>query len=198
MCAQKAAMLTPSLDPMRENARRLHVSFGTLLEVGPGSVFPGLDWLAKQPDLDLVGVGYTEPERVEALAQAAKLGVGARVNYPDGPARPFPLAARSVDAVVSFGAVHQWPEPLRVLDEVARVLKPGGKLFFGDVRKDLGAVQATLWAAFGKPGMKAVYKHRQGALTAEEAKALFAHSRLVGWSVRALGPDWWVASDPAA
>jgi SAM-dependent methyltransferase len=188
-------MLTPSLEPMRENARRLHVSFGILLEVGPGSVFPGLDWLAKQPDLELIGVGYAEAERTEALAQAAKLGLGTRVKYPEGPARPFPLAARSVDAVVSFGAVHQWPEPLRMLDEVARVLKPGGKVFFGDVRKDVGAVQAALWTTIGKPRMKAVYKHRQQALTADEARALFEHSRLSGWSVRAVGPDWWVASE---
>lgn len=189
-------MLTPSLDPVRENARRQHVTCGTLIEVGPGLVFPGLDWLGRQPDLELIGVGYSESERSEALAQAAKQGLGPRVRYADGAKGKFPLEARSADAVVSFGAVHLWPEPLRILDEIARVLKPGGKVFCGDVRGDVGAVQAALWSTIGKAGLKTVYKQRRQALTAEGARDLFSHSRLSGWSVQVLGPDWWVVSDP--
>jgi SAM-dependent methyltransferase len=190
-------MLTPSLDPVRETARQLRVTFGTLLELGPGSVFPGQDWLAKQPDLELIGLGYDASERTAALAQAAQLGLQARARYPTRQSLPLPLEARSVDAVLSFGAVHGWAEPLRWLDEVARVLKPGGKFFFGDVRKDISVVTATLWTAIGKPGVKAVYKHRKDALTADEAKALFTHAHLTDWSLKVIGPDWWVVSDPA-
>ncbi len=101
-----------------------------------------------------------------------------------------------MDAVVSFGAVRLWPEPLRILDEVARVLKPGGKFFFGDVRRDLGTVQAALWSAIGRSNLKAVYPQHRQALTADEARSLFELSRLNAWSVRSVGPDWWVASDP--
>jgi ubiquinone/menaquinone biosynthesis C-methylase UbiE len=48
----------------------------------------------------------------------------------DGVAERLPLPDASVDAVVLAGVLCSVPDPGRVLDEAARVLRPGGELRF--------------------------------------------------------------------
>lgn len=42
----------------------------------------------------------------------------------------LPLADDVADLVVSYGVIHHTPDPLRCFSELARVLKPGGRLLF--------------------------------------------------------------------
>ena len=42
----------------------------------------------------------------------------------------LPLADNVADLVVSYGVIHHTPDPLRCFMELARVLKPGGRLLF--------------------------------------------------------------------
>jgi ubiquinone/menaquinone biosynthesis C-methylase UbiE len=50
----------------------------------------------------------------------------------------FPDA--SFDVVVSTLSLHHWSDPLQVLREIKRVLKPGGTAFILDLRRDANAV----------------------------------------------------------
>lgn len=45
-----------------------------------------------------------------------------------GEATELPFKARSFDSVCCFAALHMFPEPETTLGEIARVLKPGGRL----------------------------------------------------------------------
>src|SRR5690606_39272967 len=51
-----------------------------------------------------------------------------------GDAESLPFVGGSVDAVVNVEASHCYPNFPRFLDEVARVLKPGGHFLYADVR----------------------------------------------------------------
>jgi SAM-dependent methyltransferase len=187
-------MLTHSLSVVQAKAKRLHLTCGTILELGPGRVWPGLAWLQREPDLDLTGLGYAEAERQEVLALAKKSGLLPRVHYPAGEAAKLPLKDRSVDGVISFGALHAWPKPMWVLDEIARVLKLGGKFFIGDVRRDMNWITSAVLSHVGQPGLQEVYRTRGRALTAPELQDLFTHSHLQDWKVEVLGSDVWVMS----
>lgn len=188
-------MLTHSMSVIHAKARQMHVTCGAILEIGPGRVWPGLEWLQQEPDLELTGAGYSAAECNAALAHARKLGVIARAQYPAGDSTDLPLKDRSVDAVVSFGGLHAWARPVRVLDEIARVLKIGGKFFIGDVRRDMNWLANAVLSHLGSQGLKDVYRARDKALTLPEVKELFDHSRLRGGSVQALGSDVWVLSE---
>jgi ubiquinone/menaquinone biosynthesis C-methylase UbiE len=48
----------------------------------------------------------------------------------------MPYADESMNIVVTSLSLHHWTEPLRVLDEIYRVLKPGGLLVLFDMRRD--------------------------------------------------------------
>jgi SAM-dependent methyltransferase len=98
-----------------------------VLEVGCGSA-PCARWLAEQGAhpvaLDLSGA---------MLRHAAALGAGTGIRVPlvQAGAERLPFADASFDIACSaFGAVPFVAEPERVMREVARVLRPGGRWVF--------------------------------------------------------------------
>jgi ubiquinone/menaquinone biosynthesis C-methylase UbiE len=62
------------------------------------------------------------------LAQAARQPAGDNVAYLRGDACALPFRDASFDAVCCFAALYLIEEPARALDEIARVLAPGGRV----------------------------------------------------------------------
>jgi cyclopropane fatty-acyl-phospholipid synthase-like methyltransferase len=72
-----------------------------------------------------------------ARANAAIEGVADRVTLETADMRALPLANASVDVVLSQAAVHNIAEAAgrrQALEEVARVLRPGGTVLLADIR----------------------------------------------------------------
>ena len=62
------------------------------------------------------------------LAQAARERSGGEVAYVRGNAGALPFRDGSFDAVCCFAALYLIEEPLRAVDEIVRVLAPGGRV----------------------------------------------------------------------
>ena len=62
------------------------------------------------------------------LERALQEGVPPNVAYVRGDATRLPFADEAFDAVCCFAALYFISDPLRALDEIARVLKPGGRV----------------------------------------------------------------------
>src|SRR5437763_330556 len=62
------------------------------------------------------------------LEQALNEGVPSNVAYVRGDATRLPFDDESFDAVCCFAALYFISDPLRALDEMARVLRPGGRV----------------------------------------------------------------------
>jgi ubiquinone/menaquinone biosynthesis C-methylase UbiE len=99
---------------------------GRVVEVGAGS---GVSFAYFPATVrELVAVEPEQNLRERALEAAERARVPVRVV--DGVAERLPLPDASVDAVVLAGVLCSVPDPGRVLDEAARVLRPGGELRF--------------------------------------------------------------------
>lgn len=67
-----------------------------------------------------------------ARAEAARRGL-TNVEFRSGDAEALPFADASFDVVSCRAAFHHFPRPERVLAEMSRVTRPGGKLVIGDM-----------------------------------------------------------------
>jgi ubiquinone/menaquinone biosynthesis C-methylase UbiE len=127
----------------------------TLLEVGCGL---GTDLLEFAKGGALVtGVDLT-PQSIELVKKRfafANIPVDARVSD----AEHLPFDDNSFDVVYSFGVLHHTPNTQQSIDEVFRVLKPGGKIVIMLYHKNslhvwLGIPLYTLWKLLRSGGSK--------------------------------------------
>ena len=79
-----------------------------------------------------IGVDMTPSMLATARASAEAMGLGT-VELHEGLIESLPVQDASVDVVISNGVIDLVPDKDAVLDEVDRVLRPGGRLQIGDV-----------------------------------------------------------------
>jgi ubiquinone/menaquinone biosynthesis C-methylase UbiE len=61
-----------------------------------------------------------------------------RIRFVEGPAEKLPLESGSASVVLAINSLHHWAQPDAGLDEVWRVLAPGGRFFIGDEETETG------------------------------------------------------------
>ena len=105
----------------------------TVLDIGCGA---GMDLLLAAlhtgPGGRAIGVDMTEPMRACATAGAAAARLP-NVEVRDGDATHLPIDDRSVDVAISNGVLNLVPLKSRAIAEIARVLRPGGRVQIADV-----------------------------------------------------------------
>lgn len=108
----------------------------TLVDFGSG---PGFFSLPAARSVGPSGQVYAvdlDPAMLERLRErAADEGV-ANLEYVVSPGRDLPLADAMADVVLIANVLHEVPERIGVLGEVARVLKPSGVLGIVEWRKE--------------------------------------------------------------
>jgi ubiquinone/menaquinone biosynthesis C-methylase UbiE len=97
-------------------------------DIGAGSGFLGTLLADKAAKVHLVDSSK------EMLAQAKlNLANHSNVEYHLAEGREIPLADQSLDAVFANMYLHHAPDPLAAIQEMARLLKPGGRLIISDL-----------------------------------------------------------------
>jgi SAM-dependent methyltransferase len=98
---------------------------GIALDVGsgPGSITASLAEAAGPEGLAL-GIDISEP----MLARAVRAEADDHIGFLRADAQRLPLRDQTVDAVVSVAVLQLIPDPFAALAEIARVLRPGGRL----------------------------------------------------------------------
>jgi len=80
------------------------------------------------------GVVMLDPDAeamMKGLALARRKGLGDKLSAVVGVAEKLPFPDNSVDLVVSRGSIFFWDDPVKGIQEVYRVLRPGGKAMIG-------------------------------------------------------------------
>jgi ubiquinone/menaquinone biosynthesis C-methylase UbiE len=128
----------PQLAAVRAQAAHLTAGLpktARILEVAPGPGYLAVE-LARL-GFDVTGVDLSATFVQLATDAARRAGVDVRFLRAD--AADLPLPSGSVDLVVCQAAFKNFGRPVAALDEMHRVLRPGGSAVIGDMNRDATA-----------------------------------------------------------
>lgn len=169
---------------------------GQAADIGCGPGYLTLELARCAPGLHVTGVDLSDVMLMQAAREAHAAGLADRTDFRSGDNADLPLADGSQDLVISTLSLHHWTDPVVVLNEVARVLRPGGAFLVLDLRRDLGPLPwLLLWFVTHRVVPRAL-RHvgeplgsRNAAYTPAEVAILCQCSSLTGWRV-VQGPLW--------
>jgi len=122
------------------------ITQGSALEIGHGPGYLGLEWLKLTQATRLTGLDISPDMQVLARRNAQSYGLTTRTEYHLGNCEHLTFADNLFDAVFTSGSLHEWANPTGAFDEIWRVLRPGGRYFISDLRRDMNpALRIFLW-----------------------------------------------------
>ena len=124
---------------------------GSLLDIGTGPGRLLLKLHRQSPAMQLVGIDSSPSMVASARKNMVKAGLSDVIEIREGNASQIPFVDRFFDIVVSQWSVHHWKHPVAALNEVYRVLKPGGYALMYDLVTDTpAAILEEMAREFGR------------------------------------------------
>lgn len=150
-------------------------SSGKIIDVGCGFGATNLALAQRFTDSEILGIDLSEPLLELAREAADEANLAERVRFEKADVQQIPYPEDYFDAALNINMVHLVENPIMMLNEIERVLVPGGYLFIADLRRSLlGLFEDEI----------------RSALTIAETKEIFDKSEIregdFSWSVL-----WW-------
>jgi ubiquinone/menaquinone biosynthesis C-methylase UbiE len=122
------------------------IDYGHALEIGPGPGYLGLEWLAHSSNTSLTGLDIS-PEMIDlAERNAQTYNLTERTEYVLSSGDDIPFDDEHFEAVFTNGSLHEWAETHKTFNEIWRVIKPGGRVYISDLRRDMVApIRWMMW-----------------------------------------------------
>jgi ubiquinone/menaquinone biosynthesis C-methylase UbiE len=178
--------------------KALGVERGLALDVGTGpGIFP-LGIARALPEMEFLAIDLSPAMAHVAATNSREYGLADRVHVQMGSAYALPLRDGVVDLVICLNTLHHLENPLPFFNEIARVLKKGGKFVIMDFRRDapksLAIVFNLLWRLVmrEKKARDGLWNSLQASFTCEECERILRRSTLSRWRIYPQAIELWI------
>jgi len=114
------------------------INYGKILEAGCGPGILGLNLLKRiNSKSELFGIDISFNMSKYAINNSKHYNFTNRTNFINGDNKTLPFKNNFFDNIISNGSLHHWTKPEKVFNELFRVLKPNGKIFINDLRRNV-------------------------------------------------------------
>ncbi len=131
--------------------------------------------LAKRFGCEVAGIDLARPLISCARAAADRENLGALLDFVPGDAEALPFSDGSFNVVISECAISTFPDKGAAAREMARVLKPGGRMGFTDVVLAGEEVSKIVYEWFSQAACIG------GACSAKQYRDIFESAGFSGW-----------------
>jgi ubiquinone/menaquinone biosynthesis C-methylase UbiE len=149
--------------------KRWGIASGKVLDVGTGTGRLAIEFARGIPGVDVVGLDLSDVALELARENAQDDKAPLRVAFEKGDAEDMPFEDGTFDLVISSNTLHLVSNPVKMFDEMARVLAPQGRFLISDFRRS--------WLGILTQHIRASYSPR-------EVESLLGQSQLKNWKVQ--------------
>ncbi len=150
-------------------ARKWGITDGRVLDVGTGTGSIAIGFAQGLPSVQVIGLDLSDVALELARHNAQNSGVSSRVTFEKGDAQDIPFEDDAFDLVISSDALHLIKNPVKLFDEIHRVLKPEGRFLISDFRRSLLGI---------------LTKQIRASYSPKEVRYLLSQSRLQNYRVK--------------
>jgi len=113
-----------------------HHPQGVIMDIGCGPGYLITSMAKSFPDLHIIGLDVSEEMLQLAHDNIEQQGLTGNIILSQGDIKELPFENASIDFIISTASMHHWLHPDMAIQEIYRVLKPGGQFLIFDVRRD--------------------------------------------------------------
>jgi ubiquinone/menaquinone biosynthesis C-methylase UbiE len=146
-----------------------NVICGRVLDVGTGPGSLAVEFAKKIPGVEVVGLDLSDIVLAVAQENARRNDVSSQVFFKKGDAEDMPFKNDTFDLIISSNTLHLLQNPVRMFDEVQRVLNSDGKFIISDFRRSLLGIFTA---------------HIRASYSPDEVTNLLNQSELLNWEVK--------------
>ncbi len=124
-----------------------HLKRGIILDLGTGPGYLPIEIAEKSSEIQITAVDLSRKLIQMARSNASAAGLANRLNFQLGNAGRLDFGDSAFDMVISTGMLHSLKDPVKVLQEIYRVLKAGGEAWIFDPAQVASQVDRQKWKA---------------------------------------------------
>ena len=120
-----------------------------ILDSGCGSGETIIEIAEKFPSCDFYGIDLSNPLLEIANEKKQKANLTDRVKFLKADVQDIPFPSNYFDLVININMMHLMNEPLTMLNEIVKVLKPEGLFFISDLKRSvLGFLEKEIKSSY--------------------------------------------------
>ena len=124
-----------------------HLPDGIILDIGTGPGYLPIEIAKRSAAVRIIGIDLSRKLIEMARFNGARAGYSDRLKFQLGNAGRLAFEDSTFDMVISTGMLHSLKEPVKVLQEIYRVLKTGRQAWIFDPAQVSSGVDREKWRA---------------------------------------------------